>query len=50
MQSRRYTVTVQGRLGERFRATVPGVSIEPQPGHTPASSPTRSTRGSFTDC
>ena len=34
MQTRRYTVTVQGRLGERFRATFPGVSIEPEPGHT----------------
>jgi hypothetical protein len=34
MQSRRYAVTVQGRLGERFRATFPGVSIEPEPGHT----------------
>ena len=34
MQSRRYTVTVQGRLGERFRCTFPGVSIEPGPGHT----------------
>jgi len=34
MQSRRYTVTVQGRLGERFRATFPGVSIEPEPGQT----------------
>ena len=34
MQSRRYTVTVQGRLGDRFRATFPGVSIEPRPGHT----------------
>jgi len=34
MQSRRYTVTVQGRLGERFSAAFPGVSIEPRPGHT----------------
>ena len=34
MQSRRYTVTVQGRLGERFRVAFPGVSIEPDPGHT----------------
>jgi len=34
MQSRRYTVTVQGRLGDRFRATFPGVSIEPEPGLT----------------
>jgi hypothetical protein len=34
MPSRRYTVTVQGRLGERFRAMFPGVSIEPEPGHT----------------
>jgi len=34
MQSRRYTVTVQGRLGERFRCTFPGVSIEPGPGQT----------------
>jgi hypothetical protein len=34
MQSRRYTVTVQGRLGERFRATFSGVSIEPGHGHT----------------
>jgi hypothetical protein len=34
MQSRRYTVTVEGRLGERFRATFPGVSIKPGHGHT----------------
>jgi hypothetical protein len=34
MHSRRYTVTVQGRLGERFRTTFPGVSIEPGHGHT----------------
>ena len=34
MKSRRYTVTVQGRLGERFSATFPGVSIEPRPGLT----------------
>jgi hypothetical protein len=34
MQSRRYTVTVQGRLGDRFRATFPGVTIEPKPGRT----------------
>ena len=49
MQSRRYTVTVQGRLGERFRATFPGVSIEPGPA-TPALSPNPLTRGSSTDC
>lgn len=34
MPSRRYTVTVHGRLGNRFRATFPGVSIEPGHGHT----------------
>jgi len=34
MGSSRYTVTVQGRLGERFRATFPGVSIEPGHGRT----------------
>ena len=34
MQSRRYTVMVQGRLGDRFSTTFPGVSIEPRPGHT----------------
>ena len=34
MPTRRYTVTVQGRLGERFRATFAGVSIEPGHGHT----------------
>ena len=34
MPSRRYTVTVQGRLGDRFRATFPGVSIEPGQGRT----------------
>ena len=34
MPSRRYTVTVQGRLGARFRATFSGVSIEPGHGHT----------------
>jgi hypothetical protein len=34
MQSRRYTVMVQGRLSERFRATFPGVSIQPEPDHT----------------
>ena len=34
MQSRPYTVTVLGRLGERFSATFPGVSIEPRHGHT----------------
>ena len=34
MQSRRYTVTVQGRLGDRFRATFPGVSIEPGHGRS----------------
>jgi hypothetical protein len=34
MQSRQYTVTIQGRLGERFSATFPGVSIEPRHGNT----------------
>jgi hypothetical protein len=34
MQSRRYAVTVQGRLSERFRCTFPGVSMEPGPGQT----------------
>ena len=34
MPSRRYTVTVQGRHGDRFRVTFPGVSIEPGYGHT----------------
>ena len=34
MQSRRYTVTVQGRLTGRFHATFPGVSIEPTQGRT----------------
>jgi hypothetical protein len=34
MPSREYIVTVQGRLGERFHATFPGVSIEPGRGHT----------------
>jgi hypothetical protein len=34
MLSRRYTVTVQGRLGEQSRATILGVSIEPEPGQT----------------
>ena len=34
MQSRRYAVTVQGRLGERFSSTFPGVSIEPEQGRT----------------
>jgi hypothetical protein len=29
-----HRVTVQGRLGERFRATFPGVSIETGHGHT----------------
>jgi hypothetical protein len=34
MPSRRYTATVQRRLGERFRTTFAGVSIEPGHGHT----------------
>jgi len=34
MPTRRYTVTVQGRLGDRFRATFPGVWMEPGHGHT----------------
>ena len=34
MQSRRYTVTVLGRLGERFSTTFPGVLIEPRHGHS----------------
>ena len=34
MQSRRYTVTVQGRLGERFNSAFPGVSVEPSRGQT----------------
>ena len=34
MQSRRYTITVQGRLTRRFQATFPGVSIEPTHGRT----------------
>ena len=32
MLSRRYTVTVQGRLGTRFTDAFPGASIEPGPG------------------
>jgi hypothetical protein len=34
MQSRRYSVTVQGRLGERFDSAFPGVSVVPGPGQT----------------
>ena len=34
MQSRRYTVTVHGRLSERFCTTFPGVSLETGPGRT----------------
>ena len=34
MQSRRYSVTVQGRLGARFNSTFPGVSVEPRRGQT----------------
>jgi hypothetical protein len=34
MHARRYIVTVQGRLGARFVATFPGVSLEPEPGLT----------------
>ena len=34
MPTRRYIVTVQGRLGDRFRATFPDVAIEPGHGHT----------------
>ena len=32
MQSRRYNVTVQGRLGARFNSAFPGVSVEPRRG------------------
>ena len=34
MQSRRYSVTVQGRLGARFNSAFPGVSVEPRRGQT----------------
>jgi hypothetical protein len=34
MLSRRYTVTVRGRLGTRFTDAFPGASIEPGPGRT----------------
>ena len=34
MQSRRYSVTVQGRLSGRFDAAFPGVSVEPGHGQT----------------
>lgn len=34
MQSRRYTVTVSGRLGPRFLTAFPGASIEPAGGQT----------------
>jgi hypothetical protein len=34
MQSRRYNVTVQGRLSGRFDSAFPGVSVEPTPGQT----------------
>jgi len=34
MQSRRYSVTVQGRLGGRFDAAFPGVSVVPGHGQT----------------
>ncbi len=34
MQTRRYTVTVQGRLGTRFAHTFPGATITPGPGDT----------------
>ncbi len=33
-RQRRYTVTVLGRLGERFNTTFPGVSIDPRHGQT----------------
>ena len=34
MQTRRYTVTVQGRLGTRFARTFPGATIKPGSGDT----------------
>jgi hypothetical protein len=34
MQSRRYTVTVRGRLGPGFSTSFPGVSVEPALGQT----------------
>jgi len=34
MQSRRYNVTVQGRLSGRFDSAFPGVSVEPRRGQT----------------
>ena len=34
MQSRRYSVTVQGRLSRRFDAAFPGVSVLPGHGQT----------------
>jgi len=34
MQSRRYSVTVQGRLSGRFDSAFPGVSVEPRRGET----------------
>ena len=34
MQSRRYSVTVQGRLSGRFDSAFPGVSVEPRRGQT----------------
>jgi len=34
MQSRRYTVTVSGRLSARFASAFPGVVLEPRQGHT----------------
>ena len=34
MQSRRYSVTVQGRLGPRFTSAFPGVLVDPRHGHT----------------
>ena len=34
MQSRRYSVTVQGRLSARFDSAFPGVTVEPRRGQT----------------
>ena len=34
MQSRRYAVTVQGRLGARFTDAFPGVRVDPGHGRT----------------
>jgi len=34
MQSRRYTITVQGRLSARFTDAFPGASVQPRHGRT----------------